>query len=251
MGLGLTMALALFSAAMSSGHAGATLDASATAHAEAPRPYHAEYEARSHGMSSTAIRELRHSGDGLYRISQGLEVRVLGARLIAVDETSHFAWVEDQAIPAEYRYRQRGISRRDERLSFDWSEMMLEYEDRSTSGSMPIERGQLDPLGFSVQLSADVKAARLAQNDRNDFIYRIVDVDDRDEHLYRIMGEEMLKTPAGELKTLRIERIREPGASRSTVIWLASEHDYILARLEQTTRSGNTTELALKSVEWR
>lgn len=216
-----------------------------------PRPYHAEYEARSHGMSSTAIRELQRHDAGLYRLSQGLEVRLLGARVISIDESSHFAWVDNHAIPGEYRYRQRGISRRDERLYFDWQARTADYVDRNGEGSHVIETDVLDPLGFTAQLSADVKAAILTDSGRIDFEYQILDVDRYAEHLYRITGEEELDTPAGTLNTVLVERVREPDSPRSTRIWLAIDHDFVLARLEQISSNGSNTELALKSIDWR
>ncbi len=219
-----------------------------------PRPYSAEYHARSHGMSSTATRSLSTTSNGLFELEQGLSVSVLGATVISIRETSQFHWQGQHAVPSDYWYRQRGFGGRREHLGFDWDNSVVTYTRDGRDQPIELNGRVLDPLGFSVQLSADVK--HVMQNSNNgsetkgEFEYRIADSDRIVSHLYRIIGEETLDTEAGSLATVKLERVREPDSPRSTTIWLARDKDYILARLEQISSGGSRTELQLLRVTW-
>ena len=219
------------------------------------RPYSAEYHARSHGMSSTATRSLSTTGNGLFELEQGLSVSVLGATLISIRETSQFLWQDQQAVPSDYWYRQRGFGGRREHLGFDWDNSVVTYTRDGRDQQIELNGRVLDPLGFSVQLSADVKHAmqsdaKNSSETRSEFEYQIADSDRIVTHLYRIIGEETLDTEAGSLATVKLERVREPDSPRSTTIWLARDKDYILARLEQISSGGSRTELQLLNVKW-
>ena len=72
-----------------------------------------------------------------------------------------------------------------------------------------------------------------------------MDTDEIDAHHYRIVGEEVLETNLGRLNTVRVEKVRRDSDSRSTVIWLATDWDYLLVGLEQINGSGRTVELFL------
>jgi len=217
----------------------------------APRPYDAEYHARSHGMTSTATRSLSLNGDTLYQLEQGLSVSVLGATLISIRETSQFHWQDNHAIPAEYRYRQRGFGGRREHLGFDWDQNTVVYTRDGREQTVDLNGNVLDPLGFSVQMSLDVKLAMQEDNGRTEFEYDIADGNRIVSHLYRITGKDTFSTDAGELDTIRLERVRDPDSPRTTVIWLARDFDYVLARLEQVSSSGARTELQLINISWQ
>lgn len=224
--------------------------ASADTSALAPRPYDAEYHARSHGMSATATRSLSLGDNSLYQLQQGLSVSVLGATLISIRETSQFHWQENQAIPSAYRYRQRGFGGRREHLDFDRDHNTMIHTRDGREQIVELTGIVLDPLGFSVQLSMDVKLAIQEGTGRQEFEYDIADGHRVVSHLYRITGEDTLDTEAGELATIVLERVRDPDSPRTTVIWLARDHDYILARLEQVSSSGARTELRLTDIHW-
>ena len=44
---------------------------------------------------------------------------------------------------------------------------------------------------------------------------------------------------------MKIERIRSSESRRRTTVWLASDWDYLLVRLEQVSGSGTETELSI------
>ena len=217
----------------------------------APTPYEATYQARSHGMRTDAYRYLRAQDDGVFEVSHGLSVSVLGANLISVDETSQFRWQDHGAMPLWYSFDQSGVRRRHEHVTFDWSAGKVDT-DRGEYQT-DIFPGALDNLSFSAQMSAELHSRRSRGEEPmavdQVLTFQIVDGAEIDEHDYRIASYETIDTLMGELNTVKLERVRDPESSRSTEIWLASAYEFVLARLVQTESSGSRTELLLKSFE--
>lgn len=220
----------------------------------APIPYEALYEARAMGMRSTAYRRLE-SSDNQFSLSHGLSVSVLGANLITVEEKSVFTWGERGARPLQYQYKQTGVRRRDERVVFNadaadpsLSIATMTREDREQT--LSVDAATLDDLSFSAQLSADLMHKPQLRAADSVLSYQIVDARRLDTHDYRVLGEELISTPAGDLKTLKLERIRDADSERNTTIWLSESHQYILAKLSQTEGGGSAMELTLLEIEW-
>ncbi|ALO46640.1 DUF3108 domain-containing protein [Pseudohongiella spirulinae] len=217
----------------------------------APTPYAATYQARAMGFRTEAYRQLNLQQDDSYHVRHGLELSVLGATLISVEESSQFNWSDRGAVPLDYHYRQGGVRKRDERISFDWdsSIAMMNRDERQKQAEL--QGGLLDNLSFTAQMSADL--LRLAQTTDltaggQTLQYELMDWNEVDIHTYTIVGAERIETLLGEVDTLKIERVRAPERDRSTTIWLAVDHEYTLARLEQV-EGGTRTELLLKSIE--
>jgi hypothetical protein len=57
-----------------------------------------------------------------------------------------------------------------------------------------------------------------------------------------------LESKIGKLNCVIVQQIRKETDSRTTTIWFAKEHSYLLAKLEQTTASGLNISLVLESV---
>lgn len=232
---------------------------SAAVHAQstlpAPLAYEAEYEARAMGMSTTAYRRLETLSAGQFSLSHGLSVSVLGANLITVEEKSVFNWDDNGAHPLEYQYRQTGIRRRDERIVFHWdsadpaqSTATMTREDREQHHKL--DNNTLDNLSFSAQLSADLLNKPQLRAAETVLSYQILDARRLETHEYRVLGAERVATPAGELDTIKLERIRDVDSERSTIIWLSANHQYTLAKLSQTEGGGSAMELTLTGITW-
>lgn len=220
-----------------------------------PATYDAEYEARAMGMTSKAYRRLENSAANQFVLSHGLAVSVLGANLITVEEKSLFNWNEGGAVPLSYHYKQTGVRRRDERVTFNWD---ATNPDRSTADmarenreqSQAINKSTLDNLSFSAQLSADLMNNPELRETDTVLSYEIVDARRLETHEYRVLGQERINTPAGELHTIKLERIRDIESDRTTLIWLSQSHQYTLAKLSQTEGGGSAMELSLTRITW-
>lgn len=49
---------------------------------------------------------------------------------------------------------------------------------------------------------------------------------------------------------VKLERVRDSDSGRSTVIWLSTQHQFILAKLLQVESNGSEMELTLENIEW-
>lgn len=205
------------------------------------KTYEARYEARAMGLSATAYRTLKLVEGDIYQLQNSLTLTLFGAAVGSVTETSQFVWQSSDLTPLQYSYEQTGISDRSEKVDFDWSNNVAQSSHDDESWSLPLRHGVMDKLSYSTRLGRDISERGLSE-----VSYNIIDAEDIDVHLYRVAAEEVLNTAAGNLNTVRIERIREPDSDRKTTVWLAKDWDYMLVRLEQINGS-RTTELSLES----
>ncbi len=207
-----------------------------------PPVFEARYLAEAMGLSATAHRVQTRSEDGLYTLENSLSLTLLGATVGTVTETSAFRWQQDQVIPERYRYSQTGLSAREETVDFDWQAMSARSSRDGDSWTLPLSSGVQDKLSYSQNIGNDIDTRGLTQ-----MRYAIVDTDEIEEQVYDLVGEETLQTPAGALRTVKIERVRAGNSSRRTTVWLARDWHYLLVQLEQVSGSGNLTRLTLES----
>lgn len=207
-----------------------------------PRPYEASYTAKTLGFSATAFRRQTLTAPAQYSLENSLTLTVLGASVGSLVETSEFEWQDGTIVPLHYRYEQKGLSASSEGIDFDWESAIAQSRSDGDSWQLPISQGVLDKLSYSVQIGQDI-----ATRDLEEFRYQVLDEDGFDEHLYQITSTEVLDTPLGKLNTVKIERIRSSESRRRTTVWLASDWDFMLVRLEQVSRSGTETELSIEA----
>ncbi|MDP2283325.1 MAG: DUF3108 domain-containing protein [Pseudohongiella sp.] len=221
----------------------------AAAQPMAPIPYEARYEARAMGMKTSAYRTLTLNND-VYQLNHGLAVSVLRANLITVNERTDFQWQDQRAVPLQYHYKQSGVRRRDERVVFDWAQNTATMNRDSREQTQTLENGIQDNLSFSAQMSADLFNHPELRAPDTILTYQILEARGLDIQDYKVIGEERISTPAGELDTVKLERIRDSDSGRSTVIWLSAQHQYILAKLLQIESGGSEMALTLEAVTW-
>lgn len=208
--------------------------------ANEPRPFDATYKAQALGMSATAFRRQTLTEPQHYTLENSLSLTVLGANVGSVTETSEFRWKDGTIVPLHYEYEQTGFSASSERIDFDWVKGLAESRSDGDAWQLPLSQGVLDKLSYSIQIGQDIAIKGLEE-----FRYQVLDEEKFDEHVYQILSVEVLDTPLGKLNTVKIERVRATDSRRRTTVWLASDWDYLLVRLEQVSSSGTQTELMI------
>ena len=142
-----------------------------------------------------------------------------------------------QGLQPEEFWDQRGDKRRQSR--FDYVAHLIQSESHKGVRTDPLPEGLQDvqSLLFQIALTApppvdSESAVFTGKKVRN---YR-----------YRVMGEEVLSTPMGALRALRMIRIADVDAERFE-IWLAVDHDYLPIKLA-TEISDYDAELVVESI---
>ena len=208
--------------------------------------YVAEYEASANGLAATATRSLSKIDENSYCLSNSLQASLAGQTLASLVQASEFIIEGNRVVPLNYTYQLSGVSRASHAIFFNWdAEIALSTED-DESWQLPLRDGVIDQLSYQV-------AMRQALIDNSDseaiFSFDIIDGDAIEMQQYRLVGEEILSTPLGELNTLKLERVREASDQRASKIWLAVDWNFLLTRIEQLNNSGLQIVLELKSAE--
>lgn len=158
-----------------------------------------------------------------------------------IDESLILKWENNQVIPLRYRYRLSGflIKDREQSIDFDWDAGVATGKDEGEPFKLELREGALDPLGFQLQLSQDIKSGK------RDITYQVIDGDDYDEDRFAVLDQEPMKTNRGSIITLKAEKVRDEGSKRETLMWFAPDEEFLLVRLLQTEPDGSRYELRL------
>ena len=205
-----------------------------------PRLFHAEYVAKLEGLPITAkgVRELHRLEDGGYRLTSSAT-----SILARVIETSEFSFTGDRLTPSRYDHNRGGLGKKKHTfLAFDYGNGTLQHED----GTSELIGGTLDKLSYQYQLKLDLANLELSESSTSMLEYTVADGDKLKYYRFRVAGEEVLTTPAGDMLTVKLERVRENDNDRQTTFWLAKDHGYLLTKLKHQGK-GKGFELNLES----
>lgn len=184
-----------------------------------------EFRLSSSGVpiSINAERRLRQLDDGLWQ----MEVEA-GALIGRVREVTRFRW--DQCTPqtTHYTYLREGLGqKRRAQVVLDRDTGMAQAtRANGKSREYPITESTTDKLSQTLALQC-----MLSRGD-NELVVDVADEKGREQQRYRRDGEEILQTPAGQLRTVRLARERSD-SSRQTWLWFAVDHNFALVKLVQ------------------
>lgn len=204
------------------------------------KPIKAKYSAsleKGIPFSGSATRTLKQRDDGLWEYRFDVDSFIADIR-----ESLLLEWDGRRVIPLEYRYKLSGmmIPDRAARLDFDWNKYRVRNDIKDKPWYMDIHRGVLDKLGFQLQLRQDLKAGKRRM------VYEIADGGQLKEYEFRVVGETVLNTDNhGAVRTVQVEKVREPYKKRETDLWFAPEWDYLLVRMVQVESDGTRYEINL------
>lgn len=191
--------------------------------AEAPKLFDNEYQTKLYGFNIVVTNRLTKT-DQNYQLLFKFD-----SMLGSIVENSEMKW--DQAnqiiIPQHYTYKRRGLGKnRDADLQFNWKKKSVTNNVQKTTWQMDIKQKVQDKLSYQLQLQQDLI------NGLKEFNYQIADGGLLKEYNFKIVAEETLNTPLGEVKTVKVERGRKDD-KRVTYAWLAKDWNYMLVRLQQ------------------
>jgi len=146
----------------------------------------------------------------------------------------------DRIRPLRYSYRQSGgRHERQWSLRFDWS------AHRVTSSHEHIQHTLAphtqDLLSFQLALMLDLQAGKRR------FSYPIVDKKEMHDYGFKTVGQQMLRTRVGRLKTLKLVH-KDVQGEGSFVFWCAVNYGYLPVRIERTDEDGDKITMELHSM---
>lgn len=187
-------------------------------------------------LNGSARRILEQREDGTWRFRTDVD-----SFIADIDETLIFRWENNQVVPLSYRYKLSGflIRNREEAINFDWDKMVVSGHHEGDRFSMELEEGAMDPMGYQLQLSQDIKAGK------REMEYRVIDKGDYDTDRFAVVDEETLSANGEEIRTLKAEKVRDSGSKRQSLMWFAPERDHLLIRFLQVEPDGSEYELTI------
>lgn len=217
----------------------------AVAVAQAPdlAPISATYSAsmdKGISINGSATRTLEQQDDGswLYRFD-------VDSFIADIEESLVFRWEDGQVRPEKYRYSLKGmmVSNRSRALNFNWGAKSVSGSYEGDNFTMDMADNPLDPLGFQLQMRQDLKAGK------EEMTYAVADDGDFEHDKFAVVGTETRDTKVGKLETVKVEKVREEGSKRETLMWFAPELDYLLVRLVQVEPDGSRYEVNLDEAD--
>lgn len=203
----------------------------------------AEYNATWTGgwfpINVDAKRSLSYQDDGTATLTFEADSAIAG-----LQEISTFRYLNSTIQPQQYRYLRTGLFKEPDRNQvFDWQKkQIINGNDQSTFSGHWNDLVQ-DNLSYNVQASIDL------QQGKTQFTYPVFDRNKIKNFSFQMVGFEMLNTPVGSLRTVKIEQIEKKKNKKKTYIWFAKDYDYLLVRLQQTQKDGQTYQIDLTTAD--
>jgi hypothetical protein len=210
-----------------------------------PDSFTAVYTLHGKGMKLGEMeRSFTALGDGNYRFLS--ESKTTG--FISFFRDDHIVeesiWQFDQQgfKPQTYSYDHTGGKKdRHVRVIFDYENGSISNQLADDSWEMPLQEHVLDKLLYQLVIMSDLK-----RNETN-LNYTIADGGHIKEYEMELLGEEMIDTPLGRIRTVKLQR-HKPNSKRSTTLWCASELHYLPVRVEYLEKDGEITTAEIKQV---
>ena len=208
--------------------------------AEKPYPeFSATYKATWRGgwipVTVEAQRTLKYQDDNTATLMFEADSAIAG-----LQEISQFTWQDNVIQPQQYKYLRTGLfDEPDRHQVFDWQNKKV--TDIAQKKDFPNEwHDQIqDNLSYNLQAAIDLKAGK------TQFNYPVFDRKRVKDFRFQLVGFESLNSKVGTLRTVKVEQV-EPNKKKNktkTYIWFAKDYDYILVRLKQEKKDGQTYQI--------
>lgn len=159
-------------------------------------------------------------------------------------EESTFQWNSCSPRSESYTHEFRGFGvRREHRMDFNWKAREVHYQGGEGDIRYPISNGVLD------ELTMLLKAQCLFAEGLTQFTMKAAYGPRVRNHHFVVTGEELVRTPAGDVQTLVVEKRRREDSERRTIFWVAPSLQYMLVKARHIESRGLFGELLMRSYE--
>lgn len=190
-------------------------------------------------LKGKAIRSLKRIDDNkwLYRFD-------VESFIADIKETSVLTEVNQAIKPAQYDYKLSAflMSDRKRQVKFDWeklSALSSLKKDKWQLTSIP--NNTYDQLSYQLQLLLDVS------NDKTEMTYQLAHKGRLRESEFVVLGEEVIDTQFGKLKSIAAKKQRDDDAKRETFLWFSVDYPLLLLKMTQKEKDGEEYEIELSS----
>ena len=209
-------------------------------------PYQARYEVFASGFSiGEAIVTLSAVGSNGYQMSSDVQPNGLAALFASgrIQEQASGHIRNGVIRPDQYQRRlDTGRKSKPMQADFDWPAGQITARNDGEAATLSLSPGIVDPLSLQLMVMGDLKHGQLPNQ------YRLVEKIAIKTYQIRNLGEEILETPLGLLRTVRINQYT-PGKTRMTTLWIAPDQHYLVVRIAQEKNSKEELRMDIRSVQ--
>jgi Protein of unknown function (DUF3108) len=202
------------------------------------RPFQASFNVVWRGMAAgTSHLELQHLDDGRWSYRSRSNARGLFRLAMSAELSSRSIFsVRDGRIVPELFTADDGAdsNNKDQSLTFNWEQGRVTGVVEKQKVDLPITAGLQDTMSVQVALMQELLAGRTPHR------FQLLDKTKLKEYTYTSEGDETLRTPVGEYRTM-LFRSSRAGSTSSTYFWCAPELGFLPLKVER--RDG-------KKVQW-
>lgn len=199
--------------------------------AEPPPRIELVFAATRNGSSMAEVTERLEYSGGNYQLTETWKGKGLYALLGSARRVSVGTIADGVLRPREFFDERSG--RDTARAWFDWKAQTLTMQYKGNRGSEPLPPNAQDRLSFFFAISLLPGRAESAS-------YSIADGKGLSRHVYKLVGRERVRVPAGEFDAIKAARQGED--RESAELWLAVERHYIPVRLLVVEKDGTRYE---------
>ena len=196
-------------------------------HAFDLQPYTATYQFNlNQQLTGTATRTLSKQENNHYRYQFSASAAIANA-----NEVSDFIFENQQVQSLNYQNTKQILFKtKIDKADFDWQQSRLVAQRKGESTNHPLtDKSTLDPLNLEVRIRQDLLSATTPHLKAE---YVLGDAKGVHPLKFTIDGTEKIKTPYGELDTLKVSRVHQD-KERTTQFWLAKSLDYLPVKVVQ------------------
>lgn len=161
----------------------------------------------------------------------------------SINEKSIFSLNKNQLVPIEYHYKTGGLLNKTPLdISFDASKKHITDNNSKTTYEKLWQENIQDNLTYIVQAALDLSQGK------TELHYPIFKSDYVKLYSFEVIGEEIIKTNIGKLKTIRVERIGDK-KDRTITAWFAIDYSFQLVRLNESKKGKTTYQIDISKLE--
>lgn len=193
------------------------------------------------GFDYSARGQLLWQTDGAtYQARQSISLLFLGSR----------AQQSQGRITAHGLQPERFVdeARRDRSVQLDFAAHQAQFSD-GAAPTAAIGDGAQDRLSVFIQLGALIAAAPQNYPAGTKISFQTVGPRRVDTWTFLVQGLEVLALPAGDMATLKLQRLPQPDDDQTYELWLASSLHYLPVRIRLAQGKGDFVDLQLRSHE--
>ncbi len=189
----------------------------------------------------TMERTLTQTDKNIYLLESNVKVTHFLAKMFlkGIEERSTFTFENGRAKALAYQYNRSGSKkRRHQDLQFDWQTRKVSDATQDTPWSIEVPENTVDRHLYQLNVMFDM------QDEPKALQYLVADRGKLKTYDIKNLGNEMIKTPLGEIDTIKLQRKSE---KRSTTVWVAADYNYLPVQIEQNEK-GDTYRSVIKKI---